>query len=413
MEISPKSGQHTSLPHPGSSPLLAAMVLLIAAFFTLSLAAQSPSPHTLGAGIERARRLSTSELDARIAHLSPSDHDREIVLRFARLQNSVESGTTATISSDAQRILAAADALRNPARARAIYARLAEVLSQAAGVDSTLNSSNQLHQQQLRVAQAERLSAQRQIAALRAQGELIAAEKMRQQLIENQRNQQLQLTYITRRSQLQSFLSILLLVCLLLAIALAWSLWRINLARRQQALEDPLTGLKNRRFLAPFMEHETLRLRRSGLTALILMADIDHFKSVNDRWGHEVGDQALIQFAGTLRNCMRDSDVVARWGGEEFLVVCPQSTEKDAELICNRIRQRLQQTPIATSSNNSFFITVSIGAALFSPATQDEHWEAALARADRALYWVKQNGRDNWSLAGEPRHAAPSKAAIL
>ena len=147
-----------------------------------------------------------------------------------------------------------------------------------------------------------------QIAALRAQSQLIAAEKLRQQLVQDQRNQQFQLDAMTRRSQLQSALTALLLICLLLTVALAWSLWRGNVVSRNQALEDPLTGLKNRRFLVPFMEHESSRLRRSALSALILIADIDHFKSVNDRWGHNVGDEALVQLARTLRNCVRNSD---------------------------------------------------------------------------------------------------------
>jgi len=266
-----------------------------------------------------------------------------------------------------------------------------------------LDGLDQLHREQLRGAEAERRRAEEKITALRAQGQLIAAERMRQQLVNSQRNQQLQLDYMTRRAHLQSMLSLLLFVCLMLTVALAWSLWRINVTRHQQALEDPLTGLKNRRFLHPFMEHETERLRRASLSALVLIADIDLFKEVNDRWGHEVGDQALVQFSKTLRSCMRNSDVVSRWGGEEFLIICPQSTEHDAEIICSRVRQRLQQTQFASPGENSFHLTVSIGAALFSPATVDEHWEAALARADQALYYVKKNGRDNWFLS-TPEH---------
>jgi diguanylate cyclase (GGDEF)-like protein len=237
-----------------------------------------------------------------------------------------------------------------------------------------------------------------QIAALHAQSQLIAAEKLRQQLVQEQRNQQFQIDAMTRRSQLQSVINTLLLVCLLLTIALAWSLWRTNIARKNQAMEDPLTGLKNRRFLVPFMEHETGRLRRSALSALILIADIDRFKSVNDRWGHDVGDEALVQVARTLCGCVRNSDVVARWGGEEFVLICPQSGEEHIEVICGRIRQHLQQTPVHVSGKATFHLTVSIGAALFSPAIVDENWMAALSRADRAMYCVKQDGRNGWLL---------------
>jgi diguanylate cyclase (GGDEF)-like protein len=242
------------------------------------------------------------------------------------------------------------------------------------------------------------LGRDQQIAALRAQNQLIAIEKLRQQLVQGQRNQQFQLEAMTRRSQLQNALSGLLFLCLLLTIALAWSLWRVSIVRRNQALEDPLTRLKNRRFLVPFMEHETTRLRRSSLSALVLIADIDHFKNVNDRWGHGVGDEALLQVANILRSCVRNSDVVARWGGEEFVLICPESSRQHVEVICARIRQRLQQTPVHVPGKATFHLTVSIGAALFSPATINENWMAALARADRSLYGVKQNGRDGWLL---------------
>jgi diguanylate cyclase (GGDEF)-like protein len=271
-----------------------------------------------------------------------------------------------------------------------------------------LENLNLLHQEQLLAADAEQRRKDEQITELNTRSQLVAAEKMRQQLTQGQRNQQFQLEIITRRSRLTSALAALLLICLLLAVALAWSLWRINIARKLQALEDPLTGLKNRRFLSPFMEHETERLRRAGRTALILMADIDHFKSVNDRWGHDVGDQALLRLSEILRHCVRNSDVISRWGGEEFVIICPESTEAHAAVICNRIRHHLRETPVHVPGKATFHLTISIGAALFSPCVQSEHWEVVLGRADQALYQVKHNGRDNWSLASHPTQPAPA-----
>jgi diguanylate cyclase (GGDEF)-like protein len=276
-----------------------------------------------------------------------------------------------------------------------------------------LQNLNLIRQEQLRAIAAERNRRDQQIDALHTQGQLKAAERMRQQLEQEERTQQFQLDYLTRRGELKNWLSVLLLVCLLLVVALAWSLWRANLGRKQQALEDPLTRLKNRRFMMPFMEHETERLRRSGLTALILLADIDHFKDVNDRFGHEAGDETLVQFAEILRRCVRHSDVVSRWGGEEFVVTCPQSGETDLATICNRVRNQLQQTPIVVDGKESFHLTISIGAALFSPSTVDEHWETALARADRALYNVKRNGRDNWALAFADSNRSTEQSATI
>ena len=302
-----------------------------------------------------------------------------------------------------------------PGSARCFQVLLLALLFLAAPLAAQTGAPDASRQtQRTRPETLDLLRKDQQIAALRAQSQLIAAEKARQQLILEQRNQQFQMDAMARRSQLQNALSALLLVCLLLTVALAWSLWRVNVVRNNQALEDPLTGLKNRRFLVPFMEHETGRLRRSAVSALILIADIDHFKSVNDRWGHNVGDEALVQVARTLRRCVRNSDVVTRWGGEEFALICPQSSAEHVELICNRIRHQLQQTQIRVPGQTDFHLTVSIGAAVFSPATRDENWMATLARADHALYCVKQEGRDGWSLdtsvssqAAEPAPVTP------
>lgn len=275
-----------------------------------------------------------------------------------------------------------------------------------------LESLNLLHQQQLIAADAEQRRKDQQITALRAQGQLIAAEKMRQQLLEEQRAQQLQLDYLTHRSQLKNALAVLLFVCLLLAVAIAWLLWRISGTRKLQAMKDPLTGLHNRRFFIPFMEHESGRLRRSGLTALILMADIDLFKNVNDRWGHEAGDAALVKLAEILRGSTRNSDVISRWGGEEFVILCPQINEQHASVICDRIRHHLQQNSIQVPGAEPFHLTLSIGAAIFAPSLHGESWETALARADQALYQVKNNGRDGWALAAASQPGKPEPATI-
>jgi diguanylate cyclase (GGDEF)-like protein len=405
-----------------SLPLIARAglrLLTLVAIFAAPLAAQIASRDALMQGIERARANSATELDSRIAHLPSSDHNAEIFLRFVRLRNSVAAGNTAALAPDLQRIVAAAEAVGDEATLRVVYSELGETLFDRAKTDALILERDHAlqqvernrqehermiglelqHQEQSRAANAEQRRKDREITELRAQGQLIAAEKMRQQLVQAQSNQQFQLETLTRHSQLEKSLTELLLACLLLAVALAWSQWRASLARKEQALQDPLTGLKNRRFLGPFMEHETERLRRSGLSAIILMADIDLFKDVNDKWGHKVGDDALVQLAETLRHCMRHSDVICRWGGEEFVIVCPESSETHVALICNRIRHHLQQAPVVAAGGKSFHLTVSIGAALFSPGVRDEHWETALALADQAMYQVKENGRDHWSLA--------------
>ena len=302
---------------------------------------------------------------------------------------------------------------RIPGSARCLQVLLLALLFLAAPLAAQTGAPDAPRKtQRTRPEKLDLLRKDHQIAELRAQSQLIAAEKARQQLIQDQRNQQFQMDAMGRRSQLQNALSALLLFCLLLAVALAWSLWRVNVVRNNQALEDPLTGLKNRRFLIPFMEHETGRLRRSAVSAFILIADIDHFKSVNDRWGHNVGDEALVQVARTLRRCVRNFDAVARWGGEEFALICPQSSAEHVGVICNRIRHRLQQTQIRVPGQTDVHLTVSIGAAVFSPAIRDENWMATLARADRALYCVKQDGRDGWSLDTSVSSQADNPAPV-
>lgn len=383
--------------------------------FAAPLPAQVPDQEALLRGIDHAHRLSTSAIDARLANLSQDDYNDQIFLRFVRLENALAEKNTAAAAPELEHILSSAGATGDETTVRLVCSELANtlVLAGASGSSNSklseqlqveqrehLEALELLHKEQLRAAQEEQRRKDQQIDSLRAQGQLAAVEQMREQLVREQSNQQFQLETMTRRSQLQGWISRLLFVCLLLTGALACALWRINLARKHQALEDPLTGLKNRRFLAPFMEHETLRLRRSDLTALILIADIDHFKNINDRYGHDTGDEALIRIGKIIRHCMRHADIVARWGGEEFVIICPQSGEAHAGLICNRIRNHLSQMSIpAPPGNESFTVTISIGAALFAPATSDESWMATLARADRALYEVKHNGRDNWKFA--------------
>ena len=378
--------------------------------------AQIASRETLARGIDSVSGLSSAELESRLT-LHP-DRTHEIYLRFARLNRAVAAHEDAAIREQSAQILALAGEMGGQSTLPAVYAELGEVMDRAAGTTDAaeharLKALDQLRREQLKSADAERQRAEQQVEALRTQGKLIAAEKMQQRLMENQRNQQMQLDYLTHHSHMKTMLNLTLMACLALAVALAWSLWRISVARRHQALEDPLTGLKNRRFLNFFMEHESARLQRNSLTALLLLADIDFFKRINDRWGHEAGDEALRQFARILRNCMRTSDVVARWGGEEFLIVCPQCGSSEAKRIFRRIQMRLEANPIRLPDGRDFHLTVSIGAALYDPEKREETWEAAVARADAAMYRVKQSGRNNLSLAESELEPSPSPEVTL
>jgi diguanylate cyclase (GGDEF)-like protein len=128
------------------------------------------------------------------------------------------------------------------------------------------------------------------------------------------------------------------------------------------------------------------------------MLDIDHFKKINDTYGHLVGDEVLRTLASELRDHIRYPDTIGRYGGEEFLIVLPHSTlhaaSEQAERLC-----RLVQSLLINSGEQQLALTVSIGVAQYKIHKED--WEALLRRADAALYRAKNNGRDQWAVSEE------------
>jgi len=156
-----------------------------------------------------------------------------------------------------------------------------------------------------------------------------------------------------------------------------------------QATRDPLTRLSNRRHVRLLAER-SLDQRTDGSEDALLLLDIDLFKQVNDQHGHAVGDQVLKVVAERLRTTCRDCDVVARWGGEEFLVLLPGTDLTAARRAAERLRTTINDAPIVAGTT-SLSITVSIGATLVADWPS---FDQAIARADRALYRSKTEGRD-------------------
>ncbi len=158
---------------------------------------------------------------------------------------------------------------------------------------------------------------------------------------------------------------------------------------REVADRDSLTGLANRRYLDRMLAHFLENLNRSGQTFSLIMFDLDHFKQINDTWGHAIGDQALTQFAAVLQTQCRSEDLVARFGGEEFVVLLPGLTLETAILVAERLRKSVvTATPECLGERK---LTASFGvteAVLGEPASQ------VLSRADTALYRAKSLGRD-------------------
>ena len=161
---------------------------------------------------------------------------------------------------------------------------------------------------------------------------------------------------------------------------------------RQLATHDDLTGLLNRRAMLDRMQLEQRRSLRSGSPLLIAQLDIDHFKAVNDTHGHAAGDLVLQSFADTVRRNVRDTDVLARWGGEEFVLLLCDTPASDAVTLMERLRQAVQamQVPVP-QGGQPITVTVSIGLARHAPA---DPLAGTLERADRALYAAKAGGRN-------------------
>lgn len=162
---------------------------------------------------------------------------------------------------------------------------------------------------------------------------------------------------------------------------------------RELSDTDQLTGLKNRRFLDQYIEQEFGRAQRYRHSIAVLMIDADHFKSVNDRYGHQVGDDCLQEIARRISKEMRwPSDTAARYGGEEFCVVLPETGCEGALTVAERIRQKIEGGPIHTRTL-PLSLTVSIGVHVAVPA-QGDSLADFFAAADRALYQAKQAGRN-------------------
>jgi diguanylate cyclase (GGDEF)-like protein/PAS domain S-box-containing protein len=160
---------------------------------------------------------------------------------------------------------------------------------------------------------------------------------------------------------------------------------------RRLATTDHLTGLANRRHFLGQVDLELERFKRYARPAALLMMDLDHFKQVNDTYGHATGDRALQHFATVAQAVLRRTDLLSRLGGEEFAALLPDADPEGAGHLAERLRGALADAPIPLETGN-IALTVSIGVALFSPA--DLETSAILGRADRALYRAKDRGRN-------------------
>jgi len=160
----------------------------------------------------------------------------------------------------------------------------------------------------------------------------------------------------------------------------------------KMAVIDPLTGLYNRRYATQHMQKIVDRARESGNNFAVMMMDLDKFKLINDTQGHDAGDMVLKEFSHRIQENVRGVDLVARMGGEEFLVVMPDASDMVAKHVSERLRRAIESKPFVTASGVELKITVSIGVAIGHP--NDDGPDVLIKQADTALYAAKSNGRN-------------------
>ena len=164
---------------------------------------------------------------------------------------------------------------------------------------------------------------------------------------------------------------------------------------------DPLTGIANYRYFSQALEQEIERTQRSGQPTSLIMLDIDFFKKVNDQWGHEVGNQALIHLSRLLQHTVRKLDIPCRYGGEEFAVILPDTNLGACLPVAGRIRQTIEESPLDVAGQ-PLHMTVSMGITTYTDG-QETTVEDLVKQADKYLYQAKESGRNRVCHAKLPR----------
>ena len=172
----------------------------------------------------------------------------------------------------------------------------------------------------------------------------------------------------------------------------------VNRELAEMAMTDKLTGIANRRRLENQVKIEIKRSRRFGFDFGFILFDIDHFKSINDQYGHESGDAAIKAVAGIGTAALREIDLIARMGGDEFVMVIPRAAKEETFNIAERFRREIVAHRIQSAGGETFGITVSLGITVFEHVHATDDFQSIYKRADRALYAAKENGRNQISV---------------
>ncbi|MFZ2855037.1 MAG: GGDEF domain-containing protein [Rhodocyclaceae bacterium] len=176
----------------------------------------------------------------------------------------------------------------------------------------------------------------------------------------------------------------------------------LNQSLENMALSDSLTTLLNRHGMNLRLQVEWNRMKREGVPFGLMLIDIDHFKRINDTFGHAVGDRVLTELAKRLKTMTRSSDACCRWGGEEFLVLLPNTDRQGIEMVYQKLRDSLCDDPIRQENSQPIGLTFSAGAHI---ALADNTPDESITRADNALYRAKRNGRNGLQWSSSARTA--------
>jgi len=277
--------------------------------------------------------------------------------------------------------------------------------------EGNLSLALELTERRVQLAEAQddfqkALAYQKEVTALRSamadeEGRL-RVERLRESFDAEQReltieNLENAATVTELRSQRQSLISQVSLgavVILAILIGLLYSRYRIKVVAsselKKAARTDPLTGLSNRRYMRETIENGFRRAEQRGETFSLIMADIDDFKPINDKFGHEAGDQALSHIAGILTDQIKGRDMAARWGGEEFLIYLPLTARSDAIRVAEILKNVIADEP-AIIGEQKFHISMTFGVAEYR---QGERMDECISRADAAMYKGKREGKN-------------------
>jgi len=281
-----------------------------------------------------------------------------------------------------------------------------ELLEKLATIDEQRGNPEQALDWLRRLMQLRQELVERERASLTEELEVRYRVEQQEREIELlELDRELQTADLKQRNLLLTGTVIALILVTLLALV-AWRAFAVKsrfereLANRNQELgdaldtitrlarEDALTGLLNRRGFTELAEREIQRSRRTDEPLAVVMADVDHFKELNDRHGHGTGDEVLGRIAARMQSSVRDLDIVCRWGGEEFVFLLPRTEPAEACRIMERVRNRINATPVKTQAG-AFAVTLTFGV-----AGVESDLETAIDAADRAMYSGKTAGRD-------------------